>query len=135
MTEPSPTPAATPSDARRFSRPSRALKVFLMEGIHENAVQVLRGAHYLGIRSRTRVTARVLEAATELRSIGCFCIGTNQVDTDGATARAAAPKSNRSAPNRCLRRRNHHSLTVPDRRFFGAVLHPTLGAQRSPSTD
>lgn len=68
-----------------------------MEGIHENAVQVLRDAgfenvethatalsedalierlrdaHYLGIRSRTRVTARVLEAATELRSIGCFC--------------------------------------------------------------
>jgi D-3-phosphoglycerate dehydrogenase len=93
-----------------------------MEGIHENAVQVLRDAgfenvethatalsedalierlrdaHYLGIRSRTRITARVLEAATELRSIGCFCIGTNQVDTDVAKARGIpvfnAPFSN-----------------------------------------
>ncbi len=93
-----------------------------MEGIHENAVQVLRDAgfenvethatalsedalmerlrdtHYLGIRSRTRITARVLEAATELRSIGCFCVGTNQVDTDGAKARGIpvfnAPFSN-----------------------------------------
>ena len=67
-----------------------------MEGIHENAVQILsdagfedvethatalsedalieriRDAHYLGIRSRTHISARVLEAATELRSIGCF---------------------------------------------------------------
>ena len=121
MTTSSPTAAAT-ADPRRFSRPSQDLKVLLMEGIHENAVQILsdagfenvethttalsedaliervRGAHYLGIRSRTHITARVLEAATELRSIGCFCIGTNQVDTDAAKTRGIpvfnAPFSN-----------------------------------------
>jgi D-3-phosphoglycerate dehydrogenase len=117
-----PNPSAPASDPRQFSRPSRELKVLLMENIHENAVQVLsdagfeniethatalaedelieqvRDAHYLGIRSRTRITPRVLEAATELRSIGCFCIGTNQVDTDAAKTRGVpvfnAPFSN-----------------------------------------
>lgn len=96
--------------------------MLLAEGIHDNATSVLRDAgfddietratalsedalieqvrdvHYLGIRSRTRVGARVLEAARELRGIGCFCIGTNQVDTDAAKLRGIpvfnAPFSN-----------------------------------------
>ena len=116
------TPRPAASAARRFSRPSGELKVVLTESIHENAARVLadagfgeiethpgalaedaliervRDAHYLGIRSRTRVSARVLEAAAELRSIGCFCIGTNQVDTDAARGRGIpvfnAPFSN-----------------------------------------
>jgi D-3-phosphoglycerate dehydrogenase len=123
MSAPHPAaPTASASDPRQFSRPSRELKVLLMENIHENAVKVLRDAgfeniathatalseddlieqvrdaHYLGIRSRTRITPRVLEAATELRSIGCFCIGTNQVDIDAAKSRGVpvfnAPFSN-----------------------------------------
>ena len=36
--------------------------------------------HFLGIRSRSKVDAKVLEAADRLTAIGCFCIGTNQVD-------------------------------------------------------
>jgi len=123
MATPNPTAtAAQGSSPGQFSRPSRELKVLLMENIHENAVQVLsdagfeniethatalaeddliecvRNAHYLGIRSRTQITPKVLEAATELRSIGCFCTGTNQVDTDAAKARGIpvfnAPFSN-----------------------------------------
>ena len=44
----------------------------------------VKDVHILGIRSRTRVTARVLAAAPKLMAIGCFCIGTDQVDLDAA---------------------------------------------------
>jgi D-3-phosphoglycerate dehydrogenase len=44
----------------------------------------LKGVHLLGIRSRTTLTAEVLEAADRLITIGCFCIGTNQVDLEAA---------------------------------------------------
>ncbi len=48
--------------------------------------QEIKGAHLLGIRSRTHVTATVLEAADKLIAIGCFCIGTDQVDIAAAEA-------------------------------------------------
>ncbi|MDQ6859054.1 MAG: phosphoglycerate dehydrogenase [Chloroflexota bacterium] len=58
----------------------------------------IKGAHVLGIRSRTQVTATVLEAADKLIAIGCFCIGTDQVDIAAAEARGIpvfnAPFSN-----------------------------------------
>jgi D-3-phosphoglycerate dehydrogenase len=61
-------------------------------------VQAVRGIHMLGIRSRTEVTAEVLDHADRLMSIGCFCIGTNQVDLDAARLRGIpvfnAPFSN-----------------------------------------
>jgi D-3-phosphoglycerate dehydrogenase len=110
-------PAAT-----QFSRATGELSLVLLEGVHDSAVQVLanggfarieqhskalegkalvdavRGAHYLGIRSRTQLTREVLDAATELRAIGCFCIGTNQVDLQTARERGVpvfnAPFSN-----------------------------------------
>jgi D-3-phosphoglycerate dehydrogenase len=44
-------------------------------------------AQVLGIRSRTKVDAALLDAAPELQAIGCFCIGTNQVDLAAAAAR------------------------------------------------
>ena len=54
--------------------------------------------HILGIRSRTQVTEAALAAADRLITIGCFCIGTNQVDLDGAARRGIpvfnAPFSN-----------------------------------------
>ncbi|HCF18123.1 MAG TPA: phosphoglycerate dehydrogenase, partial [Rhodospirillum rubrum] len=40
----------------------------------------IRDAHMVGIRSRTRLTRDVLESAEKLMAVGCFCIGTNQVD-------------------------------------------------------
>ncbi len=84
------------------------LKAVLLEGIHPSAVEVLQqggytnivthakalvgaellaaleGAHFVGIRSRTQLTAAVLEKAPQLAAIGCFCIGTNQVDLKAA---------------------------------------------------
>ena len=47
----------------------------------------INGAHLLGIRSRTQITESVLEHADKLIAIGCFCIGTDQVDTAAAEAR------------------------------------------------
>ncbi len=96
-------------------------KVLLLENIHPAAVEllesrgfevelrssslseaelreVLPGVRLLGIRSNTKVTERALEAATDLEAIGCFCIGTNQVDLAAATRRGIgvfnAPYSN-----------------------------------------
>jgi D-3-phosphoglycerate dehydrogenase len=83
-------------------------RVLLLEGIHEAAVDSLSAADYsnverlahsltgsdlldaigdvdlIGIRSRTHLDAAALDAAKKLKAIGCFCIGTNQVDLDSA---------------------------------------------------
>ncbi len=53
-------------------------------------VDALQDVRLLGIRSNTGVTREVLEAAPELQAVGCFCIGTNQVDLDAATERGIA---------------------------------------------
>jgi len=84
------------------------IKFLLLEGIHPSAIEVLREAgysnieslpgalpdaelkarmadvHFLGIRSRTQLTAEVFAAAPKLVAAGCFCIGTNQVDLNAA---------------------------------------------------
>lgn len=46
--------------------------------------EALRGAELVGIRSRTHLDAALLSEARDLRAVGCFCIGTNQVDLDTA---------------------------------------------------
>ena len=43
-------------------------------------LKAVRDAYFIGIRSATQLTARVIENAPRLTGIGCFCIGTNQVD-------------------------------------------------------
>jgi len=98
------------------------IKILLLEGIHESAVDAFRAdgyteidyhpkslalpklieaardAHFIGIRSATKLTAEVIAAAQRLTGIGCFCIGTNQVDLDAAQDRGVpvfnAPFSN-----------------------------------------
>jgi D-3-phosphoglycerate dehydrogenase len=92
------------------SFPKNQIKVLLLENIHSKAremfasegfqVELLTGAlgaeqlkekikdvHILGIRSKTQITAEVLDAANRLLVVGCFCIGTNQVDLDAAKVR------------------------------------------------
>jgi D-3-phosphoglycerate dehydrogenase len=90
------------------------LKFLLLEGIHPSAIAVLReagytqieslpgalegeelkakiaDAHFVGIRSRTQLTAEVLAHAHKLAAVGCFCIGTNQVDLNAARERGIA---------------------------------------------
>jgi D-3-phosphoglycerate dehydrogenase len=98
------------------------IKILLLEGVHQSAVDTLnaqgynsidyvtgalsedaliekiKDAHFVGIRSRTQLTEKVLAAAEKLIAIGCFCIGTNQVDLRAATERGIvvfnAPYSN-----------------------------------------
>ncbi len=53
-------------------------------------IDALKGVRFLGIRSKSRVPAEVLAAAPSLEAIGCFCIGTNQVDLDAAAASGVA---------------------------------------------
>lgn len=56
----------------------------------DELVEALAGASVLGIRSKTHVTASVLERSPDLRAIGAFCIGTNQIDLDAAAERGIA---------------------------------------------
>ncbi len=87
----------------------RKIKFLLLEGVHPSAVEALKragydnieshkkalppaelkaaiaGAHFVGIRSRTQLTDDVFESAKKLVAVGCFCIGTNQVDLSAAT--------------------------------------------------
>lgn len=48
-------------------------------------INAVKDIHLLGIRSKTNITPAVLDAATKLQAIGCFCIGVNQVDLQAAT--------------------------------------------------
>jgi D-3-phosphoglycerate dehydrogenase len=98
------------------------LRILLLEGINETALEnfardgynnvtvlpkalpredlleAVADVHMLGIRSRTQLDAEVFAAARRLMAVGCFCIGTNQVDLDAAMARGVpvfnAPFSN-----------------------------------------
>ena len=107
---------------KRLSFPKQKIKIVLLEGIHQSAVdyfhregyenvihhpRALQGddlrselsdAYLVGIRSRTQLTGEVLGVAERLFAIGCFCIGTNQVDLEIAAERAIpvfnAPHSN-----------------------------------------
>jgi D-3-phosphoglycerate dehydrogenase / 2-oxoglutarate reductase len=64
----------------------------------EQLMKEVKDVHLLGIRSKTQITAKVLESAKKLQAIGCFCIGVNQVDLKTATQKGVvvfnAPYSN-----------------------------------------
>ena len=64
----------------------------------EQLIKEIKNVHMVGIRSKTKLTAKVIEAAEKLQAIGCFCIGINQVDLASATAHGIvvfnAPYSN-----------------------------------------
>src|SRR6476646_11916487 len=56
----------------------------------EQLMKEIKNVHLLGIRSKTKITANVLNAAEKLQAIGCFCIGINQVDLKSATKKGVA---------------------------------------------
>jgi len=64
----------------------------------DELIAAVKDVHLLGIRSKTQVTERVLQAARKLQAIGCFCIGVNQVNLKAATRQGVvvfnAPYSN-----------------------------------------
>ena len=51
----------------------------------DQLIKEIKNVHLVGIRSKTKLTAKVLAAAEKLQAIGCFCIGVNQVDLAAAT--------------------------------------------------
>ena len=107
---------------QKLSFDKRRIKFLFLEGIHANALDALaadgysavrslpksltgdalknalKDVHFLGIRSRTELTEEMLAAAPKLTAVGCFCIGTNQVDLAAAAKRGIpvfnAPYSN-----------------------------------------
>jgi D-3-phosphoglycerate dehydrogenase len=106
---------------KKTSYPKEKIRILLLEGVHpvagerfaeagygaefrssalseDELLDVVPEVHLLGIRSKTRVTKRVLEASRHLLAIGCYCIGTNQVTLEAAASRGVpvfnAPFSN-----------------------------------------
>jgi D-3-phosphoglycerate dehydrogenase / 2-oxoglutarate reductase len=108
--------------ADKLSLPKDKIRVLLLEGINDSAVALMRaagytnltrlpkaldrealhealqGVHMVGIRSRTQLDAAAFEAADRLLAVGCFSVGTNQVDLEAARHRGIpvfnAPFSN-----------------------------------------
>ena len=106
----------------KVSLDKNKIKFVLLEGVHQSALDTLhaagytnidyykkaldgdelkeaiKDAHFIGLRSRTHLTEEMIAAAPKLIAIGCFCIGTNQVDLNAAKARGIpvfnAPFSN-----------------------------------------
>lgn len=98
------------------------IKILLLEGVHQSSIETLKAqgysnieflktslpeseliekvkdVHFIGIRSRTQLTENVFAHANKLIAVGCFCIGTNQVNLDAAKERGIvvfnAPFSN-----------------------------------------
>ena len=111
----------------KLSFPKEKIKIVLFERIHDNAVNTFKKAGYpnvelldrayseeelieklkdvriIGVRSKTQITKRVLENAPKLLGVGCFCIGTNQVDLECATEKGVvvfnSPYSNTRSVN------------------------------------
>ena len=107
---------------KKTSLDKAKIKILLLEGIHRTAVEAFRrdgytriehhpkalpeadllaaarDAYFIGIRSGTELTARFFEQSKRVAGVGCFCIGTNQVDLEAAQARGVpvfnAPFSN-----------------------------------------
>ncbi|MBS9463864.1 phosphoglycerate dehydrogenase [Flagellimonas sp. 389] len=88
---------------RNISYPKNRIKILLLENVHPDAfknlsedgfsvelvkhslpeeelIEKIKGVHVLGIRSKTQVTQKVLDAADKLLVVGAFCIGTTQID-------------------------------------------------------
>ena len=105
---PFPPPRARRNVDQETSYPKQDIRVLLLEGVSQTAVETFRAAgytqidfhdkslpedelkrriaeaHIIGIRSRTHLTGDVLSQARRLIAVGCFCIGTNQVDLEAA---------------------------------------------------
>ncbi len=98
---------------QKTSFPKDKINVLMLEGVHPAAIECFQqagytvdnqpdalsedelldrvgGLHILGIRSKTQLTARILERAENLIAVGCYCIGTNQVDLEAATRQGIA---------------------------------------------
>ena len=95
------------------SFPKNKINVLLLEGVHDDAVEAfknegynvnyspdslseedlcekIKDVHILGIRSKTKITQKVVDSADKLLAVGAFCIGTKQIDLDACKKRGIA---------------------------------------------
>lgn len=130
------------------SYPLNKITVTLLEGVHARAAESLQSqgytvetfrdaptgkalrdivqeCHILGIRSRTQITEEMLDAAPRLWAIGCFCIGTNQVDLGAAADRGIAVFNAPFANTRSVAEVTIAEIVALHRRLFdrSAALH------------
>src|SRR6185503_18175717 len=101
-------------ETQKTSYPKEKIRILFLENISDTAVKNFRNheytnvekiskalsedelireikdVHILGIRSKTQITKKILDAAKKLQAIGCFCIGVNQVDLKAATKNGVA---------------------------------------------
>jgi D-3-phosphoglycerate dehydrogenase len=161
----------TPSSGetgKKLSFPKEKIRILLLEGVHpaaaehfgeegytvqtessalseEQLLEVIPETHVIGLRSKTQITERVLESGRSLLAVGCFCIGTNQVDLPAAARRGVpvfnAPfSSTRSVAELTIaevvmlaRKAAHRSRQLHDGRWEKSaagsheVRHKTLG--------
>jgi D-3-phosphoglycerate dehydrogenase len=132
---------------KTYTLSKEKIKVLLLEGPHENAPNLfhkngytnielvksslegdelyekISGAHLIGIRSRTNLTAEALEHCKKLIAIGCFSIGTNQVDLQAARVKGIpvfnAPFSNtRSVAELVISECIFLIRGIPEKNFF-----------------
>lgn len=76
---------------KRFTESGYAMVEQVSGALSENElIEKIKDVHILGIRSKTKITSKVIAHAPKLQSIGCFCIGTNQVDLAAATQNGIA---------------------------------------------
>ena len=102
------------AENKKTSYPKEKINILFLENISDVAVQhfkasgyasvkkingalseaeliaAIKDVHLLGIRSKTQITKKILDAAPKLQAIGCFCIGVNQVDVKAATKNGIA---------------------------------------------
>lgn len=69
--------------------------------VGDELIEKIRDAHIIGIRSKTKLTKAVLDEAKNLIAIGCFCIGTNQVDLKCAADKGVSWKITRVCSDVC----------------------------------
>lgn len=97
----------------KVSYPKNKINVLLLEGVHQDAVDAftkegynvefspdslsedelcekIKNVHIIGIRSKTKITKKVVESADKLLSVGAFCIGTKQIDLDACKEKGIA---------------------------------------------
>jgi len=102
--------ASMDNEIHATSYPKDKIKILLLEGVSAKGIKMLKDdgfhvealktalsedeliekvkdLHILGVRSKTQVTSRVIDASNRLLAIGCFCIGTDQVDLSAAQAK------------------------------------------------
>lgn len=95
------------------SFPKNKINVLLLEGVHDDAVEAfknegynvdyspdslseedlcekIKNVHIIGIRSKTKITQKVVDSADKLLAVGAFCIGTKQIDLDACKKKGIA---------------------------------------------